>query len=131
MSTTTPAVSRLMTFPQQDKTVWERLPVAVKEAVGEFKQRLQKRYGDRLGRLVLYGSYARGDFHEESDVDLLIVLTNEPEPRLQSINELVYLKYDLLIQYGVLLSAKVVSMHTLVSSKSAVYHFIRKEGVSI
>lgn len=131
MSTTTPAISRSMTFPQQDKTVWERLPVAVQEAVGEFKQRLQKRYGDRLGRLVLYGSYARGDFHEESDVDLLIVLTNEPEPRLQSINELVYLKYDLLIQYGVLLSTKVVSMHTLVSSKSAVYHFIRKEGVSI
>lgn len=131
MNTATAAVSWLMTSPQQDKTVWERLPVAVQEAVGEFKQRLQKRYGDRLGRLILYGSYARGDFHEESDVDLLIVLTDEPEPRLQTINELVHLKYDLLVRYGVLLSTKVVSMQTLVSGKSAVYHFIRKEGVSI
>lgn len=131
MSTATPAVSRLMTFPQEDKTIWGLLPAAVQEAVGEFKRRLQKRYGERMDRLILYGSYARGDYNEESDVDLLIVLTDEPEPRLQTINELAHLKYDLLIQHGVLLSTKVVSMQTLVSGKSAVYHFIRKEGVTI
>lgn len=31
-------------------------------------------FGDRLVSLVLYGSYARGDFREDSDVDLIVVL---------------------------------------------------------
>jgi predicted nucleotidyltransferase len=29
--------------------------------------------GDRLKRVILYGSYARGDFHEGSDVDIMIL----------------------------------------------------------
>ena len=31
-------------------------------------------YGDRLKKVVLYGSWARGDAHPESDVDILVVL---------------------------------------------------------
>ena len=27
----------------------------------------------------LYGSYARGDFHEESDIDILIIVDESPE----------------------------------------------------
>ena len=33
-------------------------------------------FGDRLVSLVLYGSYARGDFREDSDIDLIIVLSD-------------------------------------------------------
>ncbi len=32
-------------------------------------------YGDRLDRVLLYGSRARGDHHTDSDLDLLVVLT--------------------------------------------------------
>jgi hypothetical protein len=35
---------------------------------------LQEVYGDRLREIVLFGSWARGDAHPESDIDLLIVL---------------------------------------------------------
>ena len=37
-------------------------------------------YGDKLNRIILFGSYARGDNTEESDIDIMIVLncdTNE------------------------------------------------------
>lgn len=43
----------------------------------EVKQALTDLYGDRLDRVILYGSYARGDFHAESDVDYLVVLRDE------------------------------------------------------
>ena len=33
-----------------------------------------KVFGDELVSLVLFGSYARGDFERDSDVDLLVVL---------------------------------------------------------
>ena len=31
-------------------------------------------YGNKLNRIILYGSYARGDNTEESDIDIMIVL---------------------------------------------------------
>ena len=37
-------------------------------------QDLSRLYGDRLRAVVLFGSWARGDAHPESDVDLLVVL---------------------------------------------------------
>ncbi|MFN0014530.1 MAG: nucleotidyltransferase domain-containing protein [Saprospiraceae bacterium] len=46
-----------------------------KDAIAQaVKAELQRLYGDRLAKVILYGSYARGDFHEESDIDFLVVL---------------------------------------------------------
>jgi predicted nucleotidyltransferase len=47
---------------------------SVRHALDEVRKRLTELYGDRLVRLVLYGSQARGDAHPESDVDVLVVL---------------------------------------------------------
>ena len=46
-------------------------PVAIAHAVTEDLRGL---YGDRLRNVLLYGSWARGDAHPESDIDLLVVL---------------------------------------------------------
>lgn len=51
----------------------------------EFKQAMQELYGDRLANVILYGSYARGDFHAESDVDFRIVLKGDEPNRLAEI----------------------------------------------
>src|SRR5436189_1832808 len=40
----------------------------------EVGQDLRGLYGDRLNRVLLFGSWARGDAHPESDIDLLVVL---------------------------------------------------------
>jgi Uncharacterised protein family (UPF0158)/Nucleotidyltransferase domain len=37
-------------------------------------QDLRRLYGDRLTSVLLFGSWARGDAHPESDIDLLVVL---------------------------------------------------------
>lgn len=41
---------------------------------GELRDRLQKTFGNRLDRVVLYGSFARGEATSESDMDVLVVL---------------------------------------------------------
>ncbi len=41
------------------------------------KSELQTLYGKRLAKLILYGSYARGDQHEGSDIDFLVVLKDD------------------------------------------------------
>jgi predicted nucleotidyltransferase len=39
-----------------------------------FRQALGRLYGDRLERVVLYGSRARGDARQDSDYDLAVFL---------------------------------------------------------
>jgi predicted nucleotidyltransferase len=42
---------------------------------------LRELYGARLDQVLLYGSWARGDAHPESDIDLLVVLSELPSRR--------------------------------------------------
>ena len=46
----------------------------IKQVANEYKAQLLKLYGNELVELILFGSYARGDNHEESDVDFALVL---------------------------------------------------------
>jgi len=39
-----------------------------------LKRELVALYGPRLKQVLLYGSRARGDFHDDSDYDVLVVL---------------------------------------------------------
>jgi len=51
-----------------------RLSPALKLALNEYGERLRAQFGDRLVELRLFGSYARGDAHEDSDVDVLVLI---------------------------------------------------------
>lgn len=51
--------------------------VAVAESVAA---ELRGIYGERLRTVLLFGSWARGDAHTESDIDLLVVLEETPSP---------------------------------------------------
>ena len=57
---------------------------AVARALDRFQASLERAFGSRLREFVLYGSYARGTAHEESDVDVLVVVDDlsEQERRL-------------------------------------------------
>jgi hypothetical protein len=52
-------------------------PVEIARAVAEDLRTL---YGRRLRRVLLFGSWARGDAHPESDIDLLVVLDRVESP---------------------------------------------------
>lgn len=52
-------------------------PLEIARAVADDLRRL---YGDRLRRVLLFGSWVRGDAHPESDIDLLVVLDRVDSP---------------------------------------------------
>jgi predicted nucleotidyltransferase len=51
-----------------------RLPSLVRQNLAAFVAGLRERFGPRLKAVRLFGSYARGTAHEDSDVDCLVLL---------------------------------------------------------
>jgi len=51
------------------------MPAEVRAALGELKEELRRVFGERLVRVVLFGSFARGVVHEDSDVDVLAMVS--------------------------------------------------------
>ena len=61
-------------FLSELRPLWRSLNMEKKaQALDEFLRVLRKRFGDSIEEVILFGSYARGDYDEESDIDLLII----------------------------------------------------------
>ena len=94
----------------------------------DFKQELQRIYSDQLTELILFGSYARGDFREESDVDFAIVLKDPATRSAAEIFRLAPASAELSLKYGITVSILPISMQKLNTSGQGVFEAIRREG---
>lgn len=50
------------------------MPISLQELLNGYKEQLIDIYGEHLKSVILYGSYARGDFTDDSDIDIMILL---------------------------------------------------------
>ena len=101
----------------------------MEQLAADFKHGLVHMYGDQLAGLVLFGSYARGDSHAESDADFAIVLKNPATRTTNELFRLAPLSAELSLKYGVIVSILPVSEQKLNTSGQGVYQAIRKEGI--
>ena len=77
------------------------MPETVKLAVSQFSRELKRMLGERLVRVVLYGSYARGTYHDNSDVDIM-VLVNMSEDEIRRIKNSIYdLAFEIEMNTGI------------------------------
>lgn len=94
----------------------------------DVKQALTDLYGERLDRIILYGSYARGDFHAESDVDYMVVLNDEDVNSYREIRYMIDKVYDLSDEYRTLVAVKPTSLKKYMHSSLFLYQNARREG---
>ncbi len=90
-------------------------------------------YGNRIKKIVLYGSYARGDYCEDSDVDV-VAIVNGSRTELQEELKVVWDRAnDLEIEYEVLVSPTVIPSDEYEEWKESIpyYENIEKEGVVV
>ena len=90
-------------------------------------------FEDKLTDVILFGSYARGDFDEESDVDILVV-ANLPSEEIKNYrSRLDSICGEMLFDYGVLVSIieKDYDTYNRYSQILPFYKNIAKEGVKI
>ncbi len=100
----------------------------IEPVVREFKAALRAMYGDRLREAVLYGSYARGDYDDESDIDLMIVLNDERVDTFAEIRRISPLETRFLLDYGLVVSP-LVAYSRYKDSFSPIYQEVRKDGM--
>lgn len=108
--------------------IQQELPASVGTALSEVKKVLAEIYGERLRGLYLYGSYARGDFSEDSDVDLVIALEGEVNP-YEEIAKFSGLVSDICLKHNVLIATYPVSEDWLRQRQSPLMENVRREGV--
>ena len=106
-------------------------PPHVRAALEDAKRRLEAVYGDRLDRVILYGSRARGDARPDSDVDLLVVLRGEYAAYRELKERLVPMSLDLLDTYGVDVSAQPYRREEVDRVRGGLFESVAREGVPL
>ena len=94
-----------------------------------FRAALDEMYGDRLARVVLFGSRARGEGRQDSDYDVAIFLNAMPD-RWAELNRLADLRVDFLDNTGAFFDAKPYLVGTL-RDRTPLMHEIRKDGLDL
>ena len=89
---------------------------------------LEDAFGERLVKVVLYGSEARGEGGPDSDIDILVLLQGvpqEPEDSWTCINSL----YPLVLEVGRPIHAEPVDAADFEAGEFPLYKIAAREGV--
>ena len=95
------------------------------------KRELIALYGDRLAKLVLYGSYARGDQKENSDIDFLVVLKDDVIQPGTEIRRMRKVLAALDAYFNTYISAQPTTLAKVEQSDYIFYQNVRREGIEI
>ncbi len=96
----------------------------------ECKIVLQKTYGDKFKSLILFGSTARNEASEGSDVDLLILLQKLFD-YFYEIRTVIDLLYPIQLEHKKFISAKVADIDEYKNGSIQLYRNIQREGIFV
>lgn len=94
----------------------------------ELKRELSALYGIRLIAILVFGSYARGEPDEESDVDLMIVL-DRVENYAAEVERTSEIIDELSLRYGVSISRVFVSEEEWLHGDTVFLQNVREEAI--
>lgn len=75
--------------------------MTISDAILEFVTGLKVILGQNLSKIILYGSYARGDYDVSSDVDIMILVTLSVEEIKKVENQVFDCAFEIEMTYGV------------------------------
>ena len=81
------------------------LTIQDQQALQAFVAYLQASFADQIKLVALFGSKVRGDSHQESDIDILVILSQEDRPLRR---EILRQAARFSLKYDVLLSPRVI-----------------------
>ena len=89
--------------------------------------------GDSLKQMILYGSYARGDYGDNSDMDIMVLTELTDDRIIQIEDEIFDAAYDIELEYGVPISVNIKNEKHFKNWVNSLpyYSNIQKEGIII
>jgi predicted nucleotidyltransferase len=91
----------------------------VYKAIDEFRDELIQKDGDKIDKIFLYGSVAKGKYKgEDSDIDIMVISKNK-----EIDEDILDIETNVGLKYGVLISALMTTMKELEDIKNAGYSF--------
>lgn len=121
------------TFDDYNKSmkIEKKMKKDIDEIINQINSQLKKKFKEKLDKIILFGSYARGDYDNESDIDILVLVE---DVELKKYNdEIVDFEVDLTIKYGILPSIILRNTNYFNENKEVIPFFrsVEKEGVEI
>ena len=107
------------------------MPKSTQKILEEFLEEIKQILGNRLKKIILYGSYARGDYNKNSDIDIMI-LTDLTSEEISRYSLLIWEKCaDIEIDKGIVISPLIRNLDDFNSwlNVKPFYMNIANEGV--
>lgn len=109
------------------------MPEMIHNIVYKFAGQIRRIYGDSLKKVVVYGSYARGDYQKNSDIDIMILVDVSDAEIKKKFNSVCDLAFDYELEYGVVISPLVKNEAHFMKWSEALpfYRNVKQEGVAV
>lgn len=109
-----------------------KMQINISPAIKKFKERLKEVYKDNLKDVVLFGSAARDESTEQSDIDVLVVLadiTNYEE----ELNKIFDIQREVEREYDdkIILSVILTTQDDYNTRLDPLYLNVKKEGITL
>ena len=103
----------------------------INQVVNDFLNKVKILLEERLKKVILYGSYARGDYNNLSDIDIMI-LTDFSDAEIEEYRDKISdIAFDLELDTGYIISPIIRNIDTFKVRTNYIpfYYNVEKEGV--
>lgn len=107
------------------------MPNRIDGIINQFVLEVSKLLGNRLKKVILYGSYARGDYEQNSDVDIMILTDLNDKEIVEYRIKVREIACDLELEYDIVISPLVRNIEKYNERINVIpfYMNVQKEGV--
>lgn len=107
------------------------MPSNINKIINEFVEKVRQILGENLKTIILYGSYARGDYKKNSDIDIMILTDLDNEKIIEYRNKIWDCAYDYEYENNIVISPLVKNIDYFNSwlDVKPFYMNVMKEGV--
>ena len=109
------------------------IPKTVAAVTDHLRRNTQSIMGDKLRKMILYGSYARGDYKDYSDLDIMILADVSDNEQKAFENQIHTFASDIGLEHDIIISV-IINNESLFMSRLHISPFYRNvllEGVEL
>lgn len=109
------------------------MPLNIQDLLQLYRQQIEGITENHIKKVILYGSYARGDFKQDSDIDIMILVDLADADMKQLENQIFDATYDFNYEHDTDIMPIVQNENHFNYWKNAYmfYNNVEKEGVTI